>query len=485
MELAHAARLFTLIALAALLSACTTTGPQPDAGSRNGGAEKHGPENDANQLAGLRDFYLPYAILAADVYRTHGVAADRMQRVVESGLLRQAEAADARRGDDPAATRPPLGPEDVRALYQRARSEKCPSATNKETPKAADATSHDDDDADVASDEPPLVAGITCATVRNAAEKSENRQLFNGGDEEFEDRMPRSLEDCGIREDGKLVKTRIAVPVSDMAPAFRWERVVGLEKYASLRSFWIFVPELAIEVWRRPRDGQAQPVDEYAIVFRGTAGKGGWFSDFRFLTGLLPFFWDQYRQADRSVQRIIDQITLLYVLREQLDKDDLASGRIKQIVPRAIPRVTLVGHSLGGALATYVYLHNPRVTRVVAFNPSPVDGSLLFLRAQQWQVRRDAMKDLLPLPDPVDDDRVDPGHNASIFVLVQKGEPLAALSPCVEGPIWGDEGGPSTRCHAVDFYRGHNTITNRLRKHEMSRLACGLAYQPAAQTSAR
>lgn len=485
MGLARSTRFLTLIALAALLSACETTPPLRDDATRDAGANSQPKAPDAAELASLRNFYLPYAVLAADVYRTHGVAADRMQRVVESGLLKQAEAADAKRADDSSSTRPPLDPESVRALYRRAWSQKCSSAKDPQKAEAADGPGYDQDGAYMEIDEPPLVNGITCATVRNATEKSENRQLFNGGDEEFIDGMPRSLEDCGVRDDGKLVKTRVMVPVSDMAATYRWERIVGIEKYASLRSFWIFVPELAIEVWRRPQGDPAQPVDEYAVVFRGTAGKGGWFSDFRFLTGLLPFFWDQYRQAQRSVERIIDQITLLYVLREQIDKDDYANGRIKQIVPRPIPRVTLVGHSLGGALATYVYLHNPRVTRVVAFNPSPVDGSLLFLRAQQWQARRDAMTDLLPPADPVGDDRIDPGRAASIFVLVQRGEPLAALSPCVEGPVWGDEGGPFRRCHAVDFYRGHNTIPNRLRKHEMSRLACGLAYQPAATASAR
>lgn len=473
MGLARSTRFVTVIALAALLAACAT---QP---------RDERTDTDPARLARLREFYLPYALLAADVYRTHGVAVDRMQSVVKSGLLRQAEAADAKGGDDPASTRPPLDPERVRELYRRAWSEKCPSATDKEKAEAVDGAGYDDDGAYVAIEEPPLVTGITCATVRNATEKGENRQLFNGGDEEFIDGMPRSMQDCGVRDDGKLIKTRVMVPVSDMAPGFGWERVVGLEKYASLRSFWVFVPELAIEVWRRPRNDQPVSVDEYAIVFRGTAGKGGWFSDFRFLTGLFPFFWDQYRQADRSVQRIIDQITLLYVLREQIDKDDYASGRIKQIVPRPIPRVTLVGHSLGGALATYVYLHNPRVTRVVAFNPSPVDGSLLFLRAPQWQARREAMKDLLPPPDPVRDERLDAGDQASIFVLVQKGEPLAAVSPCVEGPVWGDEGGPTRRCHVVDFYQGHNTVSNRLRKHEMSRLACGLAYKPPALTTTR
>lgn len=78
-------------------------------------------------------------------------------------------------------------------------------------------------------------------------------------------------------------------------------------------------PELAIDVWRRERSSQDKPLEmEYAIVYRGTVGGGGWVSNLRGLTAMIPFVWDQYRQAAIATDAIIDQVLRLHALADSL-----------------------------------------------------------------------------------------------------------------------------------------------------------------------
>jgi hypothetical protein len=64
---------------------------------------------------------------------------------------------------------------------------------------------------------------------------------------------------------------------------------------------------VATEVWRRNRVSPDQrPTLEYAIVFRGTVGGGGWVSNLRGLTSVTPLVWDQYRQAELATKAVMD-----------------------------------------------------------------------------------------------------------------------------------------------------------------------------------
>jgi hypothetical protein len=114
---------------------------------------------------------------------------------------------------------------------------------------------------------------------------------------------------------------------------------------------------LGIQVWARKRN----PCGEIVIVFRGTDFQqtDDWVSNFRWITRALPVH-DQYEQVREHSQAVIRQA-------------------IRQIgcIPKS---ATAVGHSLGGALAQHAALSQliepklPKISRVIAFNPSFVTG---------------------------------------------------------------------------------------------------------------
>jgi pimeloyl-ACP methyl ester carboxylesterase len=103
--------------------------------------------------------------------------------------------------------------------------------------------------------------------------------------------------------------------------------------------------------------------DEVSIAFRGTVGshKSDWVSNLHPVTGY--FIDDHYRQLLRNINGIIKKITTL-------DCYKRASSA---------PVIVSVGHSLGGGLAQLAALANkptePRIEKVLAFDPSPVTGA--------------------------------------------------------------------------------------------------------------
>lgn len=377
-------------------------------------------------------FYLPYAILAADVYRTRGSTAERFQLIADEQVLKAITKGNV------------VTPERVHELYEEARN-----AYRNNIPL------------------PP--------------ERVE--EILGSGNEQFADETP--LEPAQCVEDEKRAQPSVRVPISRATKDFGWERVKEMEKYSVTRSWLMFVPELAIEVWRRYPLGRTQDIRsssplEYAIVFRGTTGVGGWFSNFRAVTALLPIFWDQYRQAEASAQRIVEQIFMTEFLRAYQQSPDDPQKALR------LPLITLVGHSLGAGLAKYVYFKLPETTRVVAFNPSPIDGGRTLVslaeRADMMQGKQQnpqgkgssgAAREYETLPSCVSSQAERLGlANPTMFILHERGEILSSVSGCTSGSEWGDEGGPVGLCQEVDLNRG-----NPVYQHKMTILACKMALK--------
>ena len=381
-----------------------------------------------HRSGGAAEFYWPYAALAAEVYQTRGETDVNTAVALASPWLREQV---LKHGNDTQKTRyrnmrfPEAASLFREGLESRCLDERKQLGVDAQDPNQPQSCM-DQDDARRATEE---------ATATALAEP--NRSTDN---------EPAGQEDCKYSPDHEP-----RVPVKKVADEQGWSRVHELHKQTAARGWRLFVPELAIDVWRRERSSQDKPLEmEYAIVYRGTVGGGGWVSNLRGLTAMIPFVWDQYRQAAIATDAIIDQVLRLHALADSL------LGRDK---PTAL-RFTAVGHSLGGGLAQYIYLRTPRITRVVAFDPSPINGASLIPFEGRAKVTEGGRRF-------VDFDPRD--KMAAMHLLYEKGEIISLVAPCHSGPLWGDEGGPWILCESVNYAHG-----NTFHQHNMAQLACRL-----------
>jgi pimeloyl-ACP methyl ester carboxylesterase len=398
----------------------------------------------AEETAEAARFYWPYAALAANVYATGGASDRDAAMIAGSPWLREEIAATS----DPELRRryqQKLGEGTEAMLNQRIRRDCMPATQGSHNDPRPDA-----DPTGVCR--PAALAGPlkTQAAAPTAAAPSAGNRIA---------RVPASADQCIARKDW-------VPPVAlDLArEEHRWEPVAELQRQLQPRGWSVFVPGLAIDVWRRPRESDdGTPSFEYAIVYRGTEGTGGWLSNFRAVSAFTPFIWDQYHQALQATNDLIRQIYRLHAVGD----DILERPRPTRIL------ITAVGHSLGGGLATYVLLRSPEITRVVNFNPSPIDGASLFTteepsaaasgsgehKSRAWVAAQRTL--------PYDSDERAP--HAAIYSLYERGELLTSLVGCHPGPLWGTEGGPVRVCEAVNL--SHNSA---IRQHDMNQLACQL-----------
>lgn len=346
-------------------------------------------------------------------------------------------------------------------------------------------------------------ASLRTRRSRCSSEKIERASLeerAGGFADDFDDCIeqkavePMEDKDCEYK-DGK----EPFVPVEHAIGLYGWERVPELHRQFHPRGWSFFFPGLAIDVWRRkiaPPDAESLVV-EYALVYRGTEENGGMLSNLRVLTSLTPLMWDQYRQARVATRDLVKQIYGLHEFH-----DEIVAGQ------RTTVRVTAVGHSLGGGIAVYVLLRVPGIQKAIGFDPSPVDGSMIFnpfvaghyddkreweahargagvgeepassgspggdwcfgnaWKLDQGQDTRAVVRRRFCEGISEDDDR---RSDTAIDLLYEDGEALTRIAACTPGPIWGSDGGPIVRCESVDL--SHN---NWIAQHNMAQLACRL-----------
>lgn len=261
--------------------------------------------------------------------------------------------------------------------------------------------------------------------------------LARFGDREFRDKKVSTINfhtDCDPANNA-----RVAIPL--LIPG--WERLYDFDRIPRALGYHFFVPDLLIEVWVRDyrvakAAGETDPSTEYAIVFRGTQGSGGWWSNLRFLTALIPLFHDQYSQAARTYPRLLEQI--------RIREDEL---RERDAARPARPRITLVGHSLGAGLALYTAFRNPGVNKVIGFNPTPVSGFF----ATDYERRNHNLASL-----------------QSAHLIFEDADILHYLGQCRHGEPLSPGVNARVHCHEVNL--SGNTI---FKQHEIGPMACRLA----------
>ena len=145
---------------------------------------------------------------------------------------------------------------------------------------------------------------------------------------------------------------RDRLPLADW---HRWERFPSASLAGEADKTGLY-----FEVW----ETETAPA-RIAVVFRGTDGWSDWLSNLRWFLRFVPFWEDQYHLVSRLV-------------------GEEFSARIRTSADRygssGLPLVITAGHSLGGGLAQHFAYslppdeRVPRVSRVFAFDPSPVTG---------------------------------------------------------------------------------------------------------------
>lgn len=117
---------------------------------------------------------------------------------------------------------------------------------------------------------------------------------------------------------------------------------------------------LQVRVWYEVAKERPRVV----IAFRGTeaADAGDWWSNFRWITRIIPFIDDQYDQLVYGIDRFADAV--------------------RQRMPAGAVLIT-TGHSLGGGLAHQAAYKNENIKQIYAFDSSVVTGYFNVSREQR------------------------------------------------------------------------------------------------------
>ncbi len=191
--------------------------------------------------------------------------------------------------------------------------------------------------------------------------------------------------------------------------------------------------QLFFEVWQKGTPGEM-----VAIVFRGTVPSKWktWLADFRWF---IPHHQDQYTVAAKQ---------LAQDFAEQVAKR-IANGALNKDV-----QLVSVGHSLGGGLAQEMAYalpdkpNIPRITKVYAFNSSPVTG-FYSVPTEQRDINAETL---------------------DIYRIFEHGEILAYVRLLTSYIIPPSAVDPAIAEIRYNFDPSWNIIDN----HSMGKLACGL-----------
>ncbi len=136
-------------------------------------------------------------------------------------------------------------------------------------------------------------------------------------------------------------------------PLSGWEEITfKKEELPKSSPRWRYVlPGFHWEIWKKQHSDGKMIV---AFVFKGTKSGWDWYTNLRWATRFLPFTWDHYRQTMDQAPWIIQKV------QEKAGADNL--------------EIITAGHSLGGGLAHLAAYLSPNVSKVFAFNSSPVTG---------------------------------------------------------------------------------------------------------------
>ena len=197
---------------------------------------------------------------------------------------------------------------------------------------------------------PAAPVATTAVDEYGFAVLSENVYVNTWADHSIDSRGPNSSDQGAFQTSCDQTGHARPLPLSGWR---RWERFPSAELIEGANKV-----DLYFEVWES--DSGVPP--SLVVVFRGTDSWKDWFSNLRWVLRFVPFFEDQYHFVSRRVGEEFS--------RRILSDPDRYRGA----------RVMTTGHSLGGGLAQhFAYAlaldpRVPRVSRVFAFDPSPVTG---------------------------------------------------------------------------------------------------------------